>query len=79
MKNTKFSLRKTPTFFVLAPLKSKFLWCPLFFYLRFQDITGLSRAFLKEFKDIFLQISGQSRTYFIYLEKLQDIQGQQLI
>ena len=49
------------------------------FDLRFQDITGLSRTFFREFKDIFLQIPVQSRTHFIYLEKLQDIQGQQLI
>ena len=49
-----------------------------FFDLRFQDITGLSRKFLKEVKDIFVQIPGQSRTHFIYLEKLEDIQGQQL-
>ena len=41
-----------------------------FYDLRFPDITGLSRPFLKEFKDIFLQTSGQSRTHFIYLEKL---------
>ena len=46
---------------------------------RFQDITGLSRAFFKEFKDIFLQITGQTRTHFVYLEKLEDIQGQRLI
>ena len=39
-------------------------------------VTGLSRTFFKEFKDIFLRIPGQSRTHFIYLEKLQDIQGQ---
>ena len=29
-----------------------------FFDLRFHDITGLSRTFFIEFKDIFLQIPG---------------------
>ena len=32
-----------------------------FFDLRFQDITGLSMTFLKEFLEIFSQIPGQSR------------------
>ena len=63
----------------MVALLKRYMVPTIFFDFRFQDITGLSWTFLKDFKEIFLQIPGQSRAHFIYLEKLQDIQGQQRI
>ena len=55
---------------IILPYFNNFIMMStIFFDFRFNDITGLSRTFLKEFKDIFLQIPGQSRAHFNYLEK----------